>query len=284
MEKQIKDFWLKFKDDTKLMFKEFFNKETNKKQRANMWTFSRLVTSFLIPICALLSILTTNFALFVGSILLTSFGALTDFIDGRSAKKHNSFSEYGRSLDQIADKIFSSMISITLTLFNPLFLIALLGEGTIAITNASYKVKYKKLKIKSTQIGRIKQWPLFISLVLGFLSVLVPTISVATNISIGITFLLQIATTISYIENNNKIINTLEEQNLINNIEEFDEDFEKDKEKTKNNIIENNIQKQNNNALSRTEQCENLRNLRNELTCNQHIEKLENNNLYKTKK
>ena len=229
MEKQFKDFCIKFKDDTKLMFKEFFNKKTNKKQRANMWTFSRLVTSFLIPVCALISILTNSFGLFIGSIGLTSFGALTDFIDGRSAKKHNSFSEYGRTLDQIADKIFSAMISITLTLFNPLFLIPLLGEGTIAFINASYKVKYKDLKIKSTQIGRIKQWPLFISLVLGFLSVLVPSISIATNITIFLTFLLQVATTISYIENNNKIINKIEKQKLINKVEENDDNFEKDK-------------------------------------------------------
>lgn len=284
MEKQFKDFCIKFKDDTKLMFKEFFNKKTNKKQRANMWTFSRLVTSFLIPVCALISILTNSFGLFISSICLTGFGALTDFIDGRSAKKHNSFSEYGRTLDQIADKIFSAMISITLTLFNPLFLIPLLGEGTIAFINASYKVKYKDLKIKSTQIGRIKQWPLFISLVLGFLSVLVPSISIATNITIFFTFLLQVATTISYIENNNKIINKIENQKLISKIEECDDNFEKDKNKNKNNIIENNIQKQNNNTISRIEQYENLKNLRNELTNNQCIEKLENNNLYKTKK
>ena len=264
MKEELKNFLFKFKDDTKLMFKEFCNKETNKKQRANMWTFSRLVISFLIPICALISILTANFGLFIGSIGLTSFGALTDFLDGKSAKKHNSFSEYGRYLDQIADKVFSIMLSITLTLFNPSFLVALLGESIIALTNASYKVKYKNLKIKSTQIGRIKQWPLFISLVLGFISVMVPLISTVTNICIFITLLLQIATTISYVENNEKAIKTLKREDLLNDIKEINNNFEKDKEKTKNKTIEYySSEKDNNKNLSKKDQCENLKILKN---------------------
>ena len=53
MKETISEFLKNFKSGTKLMFKEFFNKETNKKQRANMWTFSRLIISFLIPICSL---------------------------------------------------------------------------------------------------------------------------------------------------------------------------------------------------------------------------------------
>ena len=282
----LKKYWSQFKSCTKLMFKEFFNKETNKKQRANMWTFSRLVISFLIPICALISILTANFGLFIGSIGLTSFGALTDFLDGKSAKKHNSFSEYGRYLDQIADKVFSIMLSITLTLFNPSFLVALLGESIIALTNASYKVKYKNLKIKSTQIGRIKQWPLFISLVLGFISVMVPLISTVTNICIFITLLLQIATTISYVENNEKAIKTLKREDLLNDIKEINNNFEKDKEKTKNKTIEYySSEKDNNKNLSKKDQCENLKILKNELINNKiEDENLENKNLYKTKK
>ena len=37
-------------DGTKQLFEEFFTKEANKKQRANMWTFTRLVLPFLIVI------------------------------------------------------------------------------------------------------------------------------------------------------------------------------------------------------------------------------------------
>ena len=217
MRDMIKNYWLELKNGTKTMFKEFFDKETNKKQRANMWTFSRLVTSFLIPICSLISILTSNISLFITSIGITTFGGLTDFFDGRSARKHNSYSEFGKFLDQISDKLFSIMIGINLSLFNPLFLITLGGEFAIASLNALYKSKYPNLDIKSTQIGRIKQWPLFSSLVLGFLSTLVPVISPITNMFILITFAFQLLTTSSYIKENEKNILKLcteEKQNI----------------------------------------------------------------------
>lgn len=271
MKEQLKKYLFEFKFGTKLMFKEFFNKDTNKKQRANMWTFSRLVISFLIPFWSLLSILTANISLFVGSIALTGFGALTDFFDGRSARKHNSFSEYGRLLDQVADKIFSIMIGITLSLFNPTFLLTLLGEGVIVSTNALYKSRYKNLKIKSTQIGRIKQWPLFISLVLGFISTLTPVISLATNVSIILTFLLQIITTVSYIKSNNESVKDLDKEKIEHRIEEAEQNFEKDNEKVKSKLIENKNTNiiETNKTISRPELCEDLRKFKNQLISNE---------------
>lgn len=209
MKKEIKRNWEEFSNGTKLMFKEFFNKDTNKKQRANMWTFSRLIISFFIPICSILSIISSLPLFLIFSLLITCFGALTDFFDGRSARKYNSTSEYGALLDQIADKVFSIMIGINVSLFNPLFIITILGEGLIAGTNILYKLKNNKLKIKSTQIGRIKQWPLSISLILGFLSLLSPGIHIYLNISVIITFILQLITTTSYIKCNNESINKL---------------------------------------------------------------------------
>lgn len=234
MKDMIKNYWIELKTGTKTMFKEFFNKETNKKQRANMWTFSRLVTSFLIPICSLISILNANISLFLVSIGITAFGGLTDFLDGRSAKKHNSFSEFGKFLDQISDKLFSIMIGINLSLFNPLFLITLCGEVGIASLNALYKSKHPKLDIKSTQVGRIKQWPLFSSLVLGFLSTLIPAIAPITNIFILLTFIFQLLTTSSYIKENEKNILKLyndEKQNI--ELAQVNEENKNEKVKTK---------------------------------------------------
>ena len=244
MKKEFNNYLSNFKNGTKKMFKEFFNKDTNKKQRANMWTFSRLIISFLIPIFSLLSILCINSPLFIGSIFLTSFGALTDYFDAKSARKHNSFSEYGKLLDQVADKVFSGMISITLSLFNPTFLLALIGEGIIVSTNAIYKLKYKNLDIKSTQIGRVKQWPLFSSLVLGFISSIIPSITFITNISIIITFLLQIITAVSYVKKNNNNIKNVQIKST-NNIQLEENIHEKSKEKIKTKEILPNSLKQN---------------------------------------
>lgn len=263
------------------MFKEFFNKKTNKKQRANMWTFSRLVTSFLIPICSLISILTSNFSLFITSICVTGFAAATDFFDGRSARKYNSFSEYGKLLDQLSDKIFSIMVGINLVLYNPMFLMTLLGEGIIAGINISYRLKYKDLNMKSTQIGRIKQWPLSVALILGFISSLVPSLSLLTKIMVLLTFMFQTATSASYIVYNNNEIKKLKENKDLFNLEN---DIEKETEKAKTKDSKENVVIKSKKTITTKEQCENLRKLRDELTYSDKINNLKKDGFQKTKK
>lgn len=203
---EIKKYINEFNLGTKKMFKEFFNKKTNKKQRANMWTFSRLISSFLAVICSCISIIFKIRQLFLFTAIITILGALTDFFDGRSARKYNAVSEYGKLLDQITDKVFSIMISINLALFYPMFCFLLLGELLIAIINIYYKAKYPHIKISSTFIGKVKQFPLFISLALGFLSPINKFIKYTSSISIIITFIFQILTVISYIIENKKMI------------------------------------------------------------------------------
>lgn len=199
MLEEIKHYIKEFNIDTKKMFKEFFNKETNKKQRANMWTFSRLISSFISVICSSISVIFHIPIMFLVAAIVTVLGALTDFFDGRSARKYNAVSEYGKLLDQITDKIFSIMISINLALFYPNFSILLIGEIIIAVINIYYKIKYPKIHINSTIIGKIKQFPLFITLGFGFLTPISKTIKSITNICIIITFIIQIITAISYV-------------------------------------------------------------------------------------
>lgn len=206
MPEEIKYYIKEFNLGTKKMFKEFFKKETNKKQRANMWTFSRLISSFLSVICSSISIIFNIKILFSIAAIITILGAITDFFDGRSARKYNAVSEYGKLLDQVTDKIFSIMISINLALFYPNFWILLIGESVIAIINIYYKTKYPKIKINSTFIGKIKQFPLFISLGFGFLTSINETLKSITNISINITFIIQVLTAIDYIIENKRMI------------------------------------------------------------------------------
>ena len=230
----IKKYLKEFKNGTKTMFKEFFKKETNKKQRANMWTFTRLIIPFITTIICIISLFVTNtMPLLISAAALTGFGAITDYFDGRSARKYNSTSEYGKRLDQISDKVFSGMLGINLSILNPMFLITLLGEAIISLVNITYKVKYPDIDISSTQIGRIKEWPLFATLGLGFISSLNPILDVITKIMIITTFLLQVITADSYIiQNNMKINKNKKEENIINNTLEIDlEEKKYDKEK-----------------------------------------------------
>ena len=196
---KIKKYIEELNSGTKIMFKEFFNKRTNKKQRANTWTFSRLIIS---PIILILMII----GLPIAAAITATFGALTDFFDGRSARKHNSISEFGKLLDPISDKFFSLFAGVALSIYNPLFLINLIGEGLIATTNITYQVKYNNISIKSSFIGKIKQWPLFATFALGFLSTSISSISNITNSAIVITSLFQIATLRNYIVENKKIV------------------------------------------------------------------------------
>ena len=274
----LNDYISKFKIGTKTMFKEFFNKETNKKQRANMWTFSRLIMSFIIPILMILGGIFSSTALIGAAALTTAFAGITDILDGRSARKHKSFSEYGKLLDQVVDKIFSGIVGLRLSLFNPLFLVMLLGEGMIATTNLIYKKKYKDLNITSTMIGKVKQVPLCASLVAGFLSILIPGFPNITNITIIITLLFQLATTNSYIMQNSKAKDELKAKEIHDYINQLEEE-EKNNEKVK--VLE----KSNGNVdISKKEQYTNLRNLLLEIKNNKTIEENQNIEGYQKRK
>ena len=216
MNKSINKYIEQLNNGIKVMFKEFFNKDTNKKQRANMWTFVRMITPLLTLICSIIAIITNLMPLFIASGAIAAFGAFTDFMDGRSSRKHKSESEYGKLLDQASDKLFAGIIGINLSFINPMFLITLLGELAIMITNIGYKIKHSDLDIKSTKIGKFKEWPLFITLALGYLSPINNIILSISAISVIFTLLLQISTVQSYVISNEKEIRKLKKKNIFN--------------------------------------------------------------------
>lgn len=275
MKEMLKKYWLDFTIGTKTMFKEFFNKDTNKKQRANMWTFTRLVTPLVTLLLSIIAIITASPILFIFTAAIAGIGALTDKFDGASARKHQSYSEYGKVLDQITDKSFAGIIGINLLFLNFNYIFVLLGELAIALINISYKLKYKDLNMNSTLIGKIKQTPLFLSLALGYLSTISPTLMIISNISILLTVLSQLATTASYIKVNNMGVRNLIEKNTIKFIEELDLDNENEKTKTK--TIDFKASK----SLTREEHCEELRKFREELI-QKYEEKAKERNFQKT--
>ena len=286
MKEMINKYFKEFKIGTKTMFKEFFDKEKNKKQRANMWTFIRLITPILTIICSIFAFITGSIPLLITTSIITGFGALTDKFDGASAKKHNSFSEYGKILDQVTDKCFTGIIGINLLFLNFNYIFVLLGELAIALVNITYKLKYKNLNINSTMIGKAKQLPLFFSLAIGFLSVINPTFMTISNYSILLSLIFQYFTVTSYIKSNNKGVVSLRKKEITDFIEKLNIEEEKNKEKIKtkryedknSNIIENNKE------FSKKEQCENLKKLRTELTGEDIVNVIEENSFQKTKK
>ena len=237
--KVIKYYFNEFNTGIKTMFKEFFNKDTNKKQRANMWTFSRLVSAAIIPILMTTGILLNSFPVLIAAFATTGFGALTDFLDGRSARKHNSSSEFGSLLDAATDKAYTTLLGISLSVLNPAFLLNIAGEISIILTNLIYKTKHEEIEMKSTKLGKIKQWPLSMTLILGILSILYPSLTTLTNITIIATFATQIATIISYIESNDEQIKELKQEEKTNNTITTDKELENDltRQKRKEELI-----------------------------------------------
>lgn len=196
------------------MFKEFFKKETNKKQRANMWTFTRLIAPFINLILTIIAISSGISSLFITSAVIAAMAATTDFFDGRSARKHNSQSEFGELLDQVTDKVFSGLTGICLVMINPLYIITLLGEGIISSINIYYGLKHKNVKFESSKLGKLKMWPLFLTLGLGFFSQISLTMLKVSNIAIILTFILQLLTAGNYVAINNSKVKEFKKQQV----------------------------------------------------------------------
>lgn len=195
---------------TKELFEEFFKKDTNKKQRANMWTFTRLVLPFLITITSSCSFNSTNERdkriYMASSFILAGFAGITDYMDGKSARKYNSVSEYGKLLDQVADKVFAFLLGLNLTNYDPSYLRIVIGEMFIAGINLYYKNTYEDLEMESSFIGKIKEWPLFITIALGYASCLNSDLIQYKDMLLNITSIMQFMSICSYVkENNDKV-------------------------------------------------------------------------------
>ena len=239
---ETKKYFDELKIGTKNMFLEFCNKKTRKKQIPNIITFIRLLIPIIVVILATLATTFNITSLFISAGILTIIGGSTDWIDGFIAKKTKTTSEYGKKLDQITDKVFSILISVNLCTLNPIFIVPIIGELVIGIINLYYKINYTNLEHNSILIGRIKEWPLFLALGIGYFCPISSYCINLLNSLIPIVLSFQIVTASSYIALNTcEIVNKKSQEKEFN--KEFDNNeiefnFEKEKFKTINNKIE----------------------------------------------
>ena len=195
-----------FNNGTLLMFKEFFCKKTFIKQLANMLSFLRLILVIPIFIIIVFYLNGGSEVLLIITGILALIGGFTDYLDGKCARKFNTFSEYGKKLDQISDKTFATTLSLLLISINHYFVITLIMELLIIIINALYNLKFNNINNDSNIIGKLKQWPLFAFLFMGFLSKINIIFYNITFILFVLTTLMQVLTILSYIEKHTKEI------------------------------------------------------------------------------
>lgn len=131
-----------------------------KRQIPNILTFSRALAPFII----IPTIMANKMQIAIAE--LTIF-AITDFLDGRIARKYNLVSKFGIKLDAVCDKIFAiSLVIPAIFKFNILILNLLL-EFAISITNV---ISYSRDNIsKSIIVGKIKTVFLSITLIFTYI-------------------------------------------------------------------------------------------------------------------
>ena len=128
---------------------------------------------------------------------------LTDCIDGFLARKLNAYSEFGKKLDGLSDKLFAlSLVLSSIIMGNIFMIIPLFLEERIVATNIiSYKLG---LNPCTEKIGKIKTIILFPTLILGVYAPLYKSLEYILIILFIISITLQIKCIKVY---DNKLIN-----------------------------------------------------------------------------
>ena len=159
-----------------------------KKHIPNILTFSRSLA----PLIIIPTILCNKIYLAIIELILF---ALTDFFDGRIARKYNCVSTFGIKLDAVCDKIFAMGLMIPTIIWYPILLANFLLELAISYTNVLSESKNNNPA--SIMFGKVKTTFLSISLILAY----VPNIShYYIWGSAFITLIFQLITLIKYIK------------------------------------------------------------------------------------
>ena len=183
----MKEVIVEFLDEFKLQFKNL-KKYGIKNQIPNMLTFSRAIA----PIIVIPTVLFGKIKIAIIELILFE---LTDFFDGRIARKLNCVTDFGVKLDAICDKFFVLGIMIPAIIKYPVLIINLILEACISYIN--FVALIKNNDPKSNMIGKIKTGFLSVTMVLSY----IPNIDAIYILMISIfTFMLQIIAFIKYRE------------------------------------------------------------------------------------
>lgn len=125
--------------------------------------------------------------------------ALTDFFDGKLARKWGVCTEFGARLDSASDKLLAISLLIILIFKNNIFVYMLIFEILIALINLI--IFYKTRASHSILSGKIKTWALYITIILGIINIFYDKIRSFVMVGFLITIILQLLTFISYLKN-----------------------------------------------------------------------------------
>ena len=136
----------------------------------NIKTWHKLIPN-LLTIARPIGMIPANILFFTGNVvpalILTVCLLITDYFDGKLARKWNVQSKLGADLDAVSDKIMFLGLALPLLVSYPVVLINILGEALIAAVNV--KGRINGLDMKTVFSGKVKTWLLSFTLGLGYL-------------------------------------------------------------------------------------------------------------------
>lgn len=135
----------------------------------NIITSSRIITCILAAVCFVMGNIPS-------AIILYCYSAISDCLDGMLARKLNAYSELGRKLDAISDKIFiGAAIAPSIALGNYLMIVPLLLETCILTITACKQIH--NVNPRTERIGKFKSCFLFPTVILGLIGSKIPVIN-----------------------------------------------------------------------------------------------------------
>ncbi|MDD6323537.1 MAG: CDP-alcohol phosphatidyltransferase family protein [Bacilli bacterium] len=150
------------KDTTKKIGKALFNPENKLSLIPNWLSFSRAIGGIAIPA------MVYSKASTIVILSTLSFVAISDYLDGKAARiLVKKETKEGALLDAVSDKIFSLSLILAIIPIMPVYILNGLLESKIAYINN--KILSSGGTPKSNLLGKIKIWPLSISLILSYL-------------------------------------------------------------------------------------------------------------------
>lgn len=145
------------------------------------WNLPNLLTILrvlLIPLIIYMLIIESTLSVFI-ALLLYFVSIISDYFDGKIARKYNQKSEFGEYFDPLADKFLIwaifTLFSFKVGLFIPIWLIAFIYLRDLLVTCLRSVSKIKKLQFKTSVRAKAKT---FVQMTGGFIILLYMFITV----------------------------------------------------------------------------------------------------------
>ena len=141
--------------------------------------------------------------MFTAALLIFTFAAISDALDGLLARYFNQYSELGSILDPIADKLLLSSSFVCLAVLNVvpgwLSVIVITRDILIVLAIAIFTMVNIKFKIKPSLISKWTTVAQLVTIILVLLIPSIPEISILKVIFIWITATLTIFSAFHYV-------------------------------------------------------------------------------------